>query len=150
MTEAEKKSVWRWVKTNVKRIAHTLPAITSIMFIFGAGWATCSFVHYQDFKDAVAQNREDYDHALDLLSRDYRDSLEALVPKIESAANTAEEAAATADKAATKADKAATKAGTPVKVAAPTVIVRTQPATAPNADQINRSVERANRSLGGK
>lgn len=148
MTEAEKKSVWRWVKTNINRIARTLPAITSIVFIFGAGWATCSFVYYQDFKDAVAQNREDYGHALDLLSRDYRDSLEALVPKIESAANTAEEAAATADKAATK---AATKAGaTPVNAAVPTVIVRTQPATAPNADQINRSVERANRSLGAK
>ena len=143
MTEAEKKSVWRCVKTNINRIARTLPAIASIVFIFGAGWATCGFVHYQDFKDAVAQNREDYNHALDLLSRDYRDSLEALVPKIESAANTAEEAAATAD-------KAATKAGTPVKAVAPTVIVRTQPATTPNADQINRSVERANRSLGGK
>lgn len=148
LDDEERRTMWQRVKRRFTRTAHMLEGITLVLALFGAGWGSAMWWLYQDYQDDVALLRADYQSAVDQLAEKFDGAIERLVPKVEQAAENAENAAEKADEAVSKAGAISERK--PTVVVRPVVTKSAAPAVAPKVDQINRSVQNANRTIGGK
>lgn len=116
------------------RLAHMLEAVTLMALMVGggagAGYALCQW----QFRDLMAQQRDDHQAEIGRLQSAYSQTLAALTPKVSQAAGAAAEAAEASAEAA-KSAKRATRA-------APA-----RPLTEAERNQVNRDIEAANRKV---
>ncbi|SPD47488.1 hypothetical protein [Cupriavidus neocaledonicus] len=128
-----------WVANHVatlRRLAHMCEAVTLIGLMVGggagAGYALCQW----QFRDLMAQQREDHQAEIGRLQSAYSQTLEALTPKVSQAAGAAAEAAEASAEAAKSVKRAARAAPAPVR-----------PLTEAERNQVNRDIEAANRKV---
>ncbi len=116
------------------RTAHMLEAVTLMALMVGggagAGYALCQW----QFRDLMAQQRDDHQGEIARLQSAYSQTLEALTPKVSQAAGAAAQAAEASAEAA-KSAKRATRA-TPARAL-----------TEAERNQVNRDIEAANRKV---
>lgn len=118
------------------RVAHMLEAITLMALMVGggagAGYALCQW----QFRELMAQQRDDHQAEIGRLQSAYSQVLEALTPKMSQAAGAAAQAAEASAEAA-KSAKRATRAAPPPARAL----------TEAERNQVNRDIEAANRKV---
>ncbi|QEZ47169.1 hypothetical protein [Cupriavidus oxalaticus] len=116
------------------RTAHMLEAVTLMALMVGggagAGYALCQW----QFRDLMAQQRDDHQGEIARLQSAYSQTLEALTPKVSQAAGAAAQAAEASAEAA-KSAKRATRAA-PARAL-----------TEAERNQVNRDIEAANRKV---
>ncbi|SPA44822.1 hypothetical protein [Cupriavidus taiwanensis] len=118
------------------RVAHMLEAVTLMALMVGggtgAGYALCQW----QFRDLMAQQRDDHQAEIGRLQSAYSQTLEALTPKVSQAAGAAAEAA-----------EASAEAAKSVKRAARVAPALPRPLTEAERNQVNRDIEAANRKV---
>lgn len=118
------------------RVAHMLEAVTLMALMVGggagAGYALCQW----QFRDLMAQQRDDHQAEIGRLQSAYSQTLEALTPKVSQAAGAAAEAA-----------EASAEAAKSVKRAARAAPAQPRPLTEAERNQVNRDIEAANRKV---
>lgn len=118
------------------RAAHRLEVLTLIALMVGGGGGTGYALCQWQYRELMAQQREDHLAEIDRLQGAYTVTLEALTPKVTAAAG----AAAQAAEASVEAAKTAKR----VVRAAPQVVLN-RPLTEAERDLVNRDIEAANR-----
>ncbi|MNN17434.1 hypothetical protein D3C81_1306220 [compost metagenome] len=98
----------------------------------GAGYALCQW----QFRDLMAQQRDDHQAEIARLQAAYSQTLEALTPKVSQAAGAAAEAAEASAEAAKSAKRATRAAPAPARALTET-----------ERNQVNRDIEAANRKV---
>ncbi|MBB3012023.1 hypothetical protein [Cupriavidus alkaliphilus] len=124
-----------WVASHqatFRRLAHMLEAVTLMALMVGggagAGYALCQW----QFRDLMAQQRDDHQAEIARLQSAYSQTLEALTPKASAAAPAACDTAAEASAEAAKS----------VKKAAHAAPAQPRPLTEAERNQVNRDIER--------
>ncbi|CAJ0717684.1 hypothetical protein [Ralstonia mannitolilytica] len=128
-----------WVEshqTTFRRLAHMLEAVTLMALMVGggagAGYALCQW----QFRDLMAQQRDDHQAEIARLQSAYSQTLEALTPKVSQAAGAAAEAAEASAEAARSAKRASRPTPGPAR-----------PLTEAERNQVNRDIEAANQKV---
>lgn len=120
------------------RVAHMLEALTLMALMVGggagAGYALCQW----QFRELMAQQRDDHQAEIGRLQSAYSQTLEALTPKVSQAAGAAAQAAEASAEAAKSAKRATRAAPAPAPARALTEAER---------NQVNRDIEAANRKV---
>lgn len=122
------------------RTAHMLEAVTLMALMvgggMGAGYALCQW----QFRDQLAQQRDDHQAEIARLQGAYTQTLEALTPKVTAAAGAAAQAAEASVEAAKSVKRAARPATAPASTAP-------RPLTEAERQDVNRDIEAANRKV---
>jgi hypothetical protein len=128
-----------WVASHqatFRRLAHMCEAVTLMALMVGggagAGYALCQW----QFRELMAQQRDDHQAEISRLQSAYSQTLEALTPKVSQAAGAAAEAA-----------EASAEAAKSVKRAARAAPAQPRPLTEAERNQVNRDIEAANRKV---
>lgn len=121
------------------RLGHMVEAFTVMILMvgggMGAGYALCQW----QFRDQMAQQRDDHQAEIARLQGAYTQTLEALAPKVTAAAG----AAAQAAEASVEAAKSVKRASRPLSPAA----AAPRPLTEAERQDVNRDIEAANRKV---
>ncbi|WP_423192994.1 hypothetical protein [Cupriavidus sp. H18C2] len=122
------------------RLGHLLEAFTVMILMvgggMGAGYALCQW----QFRDLMAQQRDDHQAEIGRLQGVYSKTLEVLTPNVAAAAGAAAKAAEASEEAAKSVKRAVRPATAPASTAP-------RPLTEAERQDVNRDIEAANRKV---
>lgn len=137
-----------------RKLWRVLEALFFSLVMYACGGMTGFWIRDNQAKVDLVAMRADHQEELRRMNDNYTSMLNYLTGKVEQNAasigaviSNSEEAANTAQKAANKADVAADKAAAAAKQSA-NAVSRAERVPEPTREQINRAVDRANRSVG--
>ncbi|GLC97850.1 hypothetical protein Tamer19_72590 [Cupriavidus sp. TA19] len=116
-----------------------MEAVTVLILLLGGGMGTGYLFCVWQYRDLMAQQRDDHQAEIARLQSAYSQTLEALTPKVSQAAGAAAEAAEASAEAAKSVKRAARAVPAPAAAA--------RPLTEAERNQVNRDIEAANRKV---
>ncbi|WP_317925659.1 hypothetical protein [Cupriavidus sp. TA19] len=120
-------------------VGHRMEAVTVLILLLGGGMGTGYLFCVWQYRDLMAQQRDDHQAEIARLQSAYSQTLEALTPKVSQAAGAAAEAAEASAEAAKSVKRAARAVPAPAAAA--------RPLTEAERNQVNRDIEAANRKV---
>ncbi len=118
-------------------VGHRMEAVTVLILLLGGGMGTGYLFCVWQYRELMAQQRDDHQAEIGRLQEAYTQTLAALTPKVAAAAN----ASAQAAEASVEAAKSVKRAARPAAAAAP------RPLRAAERQGVNRDIEAANRKV---
>lgn len=118
-------------------VGHRMEAVTVLILLLGGGMGTGYLFCVWQYRELMAQQRDDHQAEIGRLQEAYTQTLAALTPKVAAAAN----ASAQAAEASVEAAKSVKRAARPAAAAAP------RPLTEAERQGVNRDIEAANRKV---
>ncbi|WP_404991162.1 hypothetical protein [Cupriavidus pauculus] len=118
-------------------VGHRMEAVTVLILLLGGGMGTGYLFCVWQYRELMAQQRDDHQAEIGRLQEAYTQTLAALTPKVAAAAN----ASAQAAEASVEAAKSVKRAARPAAAAAP------RPLSEAERQGVNRDIEAANRKV---
>lgn len=120
-------------------VGHRMEAVTVLILLLGGGMGTGYLFCVWQYRELMAQQRDDHQAEIARLQEAYTQTLAALTPKVAAAAN----ASAQAAEASVEAAKSVKRAARPV----PPPAAEARPLTEAERQDVNRDIEAANRKV---
>lgn len=127
-------------RTKFILIAHRIEAVAVLILLLGGGMGIGYWACVWQYRDLMAQQREDHQAEIGRLQHAYTQTLQALTPKVTAAASASAQAAEASVEAA-KSVKRATRPAPAVAPAAPRALSEAE------RQDVNRDIEAANRKV---
>ncbi|MBY4734004.1 hypothetical protein K6V90_26035 [Cupriavidus pauculus] len=118
-------------------VGHRMEAVTVLILLLGGGMGTGYLFCVWQYRELMAQQRDDHQAEIGRLQEAYTQTLQALAPKVSAAAN----ASAQAAEASVEAAKSVKRAARPAAAATP------RPLSEAERQGVNRDIEAANRKV---
>ncbi|WP_157779537.1 hypothetical protein [Cupriavidus pauculus] len=118
-------------------VGHRMEAVTVLILLLGGGMGTGYLFCVWQYRELMAQQRDDHQAEIGRLQEAYTQTLAALTPKVAAAAN----ASAQAAEASVEAAKSVKRAARPAAATAP------RPLSEAERQGVNRDIEAANRKV---
>lgn len=123
-------------------VGHRMEAVTVLILLLGGGMGTGYLFCVWQYRELMAQQRDDHQAEIARLQDAYTQTLKALTPKVEAAAS----ASAQAAEASVEAVKSVKRAARPAAAPMPTPPGQ-RPLTEAERQDVNRDIEAANRKV---
>ncbi|MCA3184640.1 MAG: hypothetical protein INH12_29595 [Cupriavidus sp.] len=120
-------------------VGHRMEAVTVLILLLGGGMGTGYLFCVWQYRELMAQQRDDHQAEIARLQEAYTQTLAALTPKVAAAANASAQAAEASVEAAKSVKRAARPVPPPAAVA--------RPLTEAERQDVNRDIEAANRKV---
>lgn len=120
-------------------VGHRMEAVTVLILLLGGGMGTGYLFCVWQYRELMAQQRDDHQAEIARLQEAYTKTLAVLTPKVAAAAN----ASAQAAEASVEAAKSVKRAARPV----PPPATAARPLTEAERQDVNRDIEAANRKV---
>lgn len=120
-------------------VGHRMEAVTVLVLLLGGGMGTGYLFCVWQYRELMAQQRDDHQAEIGRLQEAYTRTLNALAPKVTAAANASAQAAEASVEAAKSVKRAARAPAAPAPAA--------RPLTEAERQDVNRDIEAANRKV---
>lgn len=120
-------------------VGHRMEAVTVLVLLLGGGMGTGYLFCVWQYRELMAQQRDDHQAEIGRLQEAYTRTLNVLAPKVTAAANASAQAAEASVEAAKSVKRAARAPAAPAPAA--------RPLTEAERQDVNRDIEAANRKV---